>query len=62
VRLKLAQILLVDQHRPAQALRVLRKLDETALDVPRRELLAKLRVKAEQLHEEDPYEVADCDW
>ncbi len=62
VRLKLAQILVVDQHRPAQALKVLRKLDESALDARQRELLAKLRAKAEQLHEADPYELADRDW
>jgi membrane associated rhomboid family serine protease len=62
VRLKLGQILVVDQHRPAQALKVLRKLDEAGLDARHRELLAKLCARAEQLHEEDPYELADKDW
>jgi hypothetical protein len=62
IRLKLAQILLTEQPRPAQALKVLAKIDEAALEVRHLEFLGRLRAKAQQLHEQDPYEVADQDW
>lgn len=62
VRLKLAQILVMECNRPAQALTVMAKIDETALDDAQRTFLRKLRAKAQQRHEEDPYEVVDGDW
>ena len=43
VRLKLAQILVVQQNRPAQALKVLAKIDRTALDSRQQEFLGKAR-------------------
>jgi membrane associated rhomboid family serine protease len=62
VRLKLAQILVLHEHHPAQALKVMAKIDAAALDAPQREFYAKLRAKARQLHQQDPYEVAEHDW
>jgi hypothetical protein len=62
VRLKLAQILVAAERRPAQALKVMAKIDEEALDGTQREFLARLRAKAAQCHEADPYEIADDDW
>jgi hypothetical protein len=59
VRLKLAQILAVEDHRPAQALKVLAKVDEAVLDDTQRQFLRKLRAKAERLHDADPYEPAE---
>ena len=40
----------------------MKKIDRSALDGQQQEFLAKLRAKAKQLHEEDPYEVAAEDW
>jgi membrane associated rhomboid family serine protease len=62
VRLKLAQILVVEANRPWQALKVLAKLDLSSLDSAQQELFKRLQAKARKLHEEDPYEVADEDW
>ena len=62
VRLRLAQILVLQEHRPAQALKVMAKIDPAAFDPRQRELYAKLRAKARQLHEQDPYEIAEHDW
>jgi membrane associated rhomboid family serine protease len=62
VRLKLAQILVVQEHRPAQALKVLAKIDAAALDAHQREFYAKLRAKVRQLHEQNPYETAEYEW
>jgi membrane associated rhomboid family serine protease len=62
VRVKLAQILVVEQKRPAQALKVLAKIDQAALEPPQREFLKKLHAKACELHKQDPYEVADEEW
>jgi membrane associated rhomboid family serine protease len=59
VRLKLAQILVTVQNRPAQALKQMDKIDATALDARQREFLDKLRAKAKQLHQLNPYEIAD---
>jgi membrane associated rhomboid family serine protease len=56
--LKLAQILVVAQKRPAQALKVIAKIDETELDEGQRAFLNKLRAKAEELQEAGPYEIA----
>lgn len=62
MRLKLAEILIADQRRPAQALKVLKKIPETSLDAAGQAQLAKLRTEAERIHAEDPYEIADDDW
>jgi membrane associated rhomboid family serine protease len=62
VRLKLAQILVTVEKRPAQALKQMAKIDGAALDARQREFLEKLRAKAEQLHQQDPYEIADQEW
>ncbi len=61
VRLKLAQALLAEK-RPVQATKVLAKLDEGRLAPQHRQLAAAMREKAQALHEEDPYEVADQNW
>ncbi len=53
---------LVRQQRPAQALKVLGKLDDAALDPRRRQAVHDLREQARALHAADPYEVADDDW
>lgn len=62
MRLKLAQILIIHEHRPAQGLKVMARIDPAALSHTQRELLVKLRAKAAQLHEQNLYEVADKDW
>jgi membrane associated rhomboid family serine protease len=62
VRLKLAQILVTEEKRPAQSLHVLAKINPADLNSCQQELLKKLQAKANQLHEEDPYEVADRNW
>ena len=62
MRLKLAQILVVQEHRPAQALKVMAKIDGAALDPPQREFFGKLQTKARQLHAQDPYEIAEHEW
>jgi membrane associated rhomboid family serine protease/uncharacterized protein YciI len=62
VRLKLAQILVVEAKHPLQALKVMAKIDPSALNGSQQEFLKKLRAKAQQLHEQDPYEVADEVW
>jgi membrane associated rhomboid family serine protease len=62
VRLKLAQILVLQEKRPAQALKVLAKIDRATLDSRQQELLGKLEAMAHQLHAQEPYEIADQDW
>ncbi|MGA2061143.1 MAG: hypothetical protein ABSG67_11725, partial [Thermoguttaceae bacterium] len=59
VRLKLAQILVTVENRPAQALKQMAQIDAAALDARQRDFLEKLRAKAEQLHQKSPYEIAD---
>lgn len=59
VRLTLAQVLVAHEKRPAQALKALSQVDEAALDGRQREFLAKLRAKAQQLREQEVFEVAD---
>ena len=61
MRLKFAQILVTVQNRPAQALKIMAKINESELDDRQREYLDKLRAKASQLHEKDPYEIAEFD-
>jgi hypothetical protein len=62
MRLNLARILVVEGKRPLQALKVLAKIDPATLDAAQQGVLEKIRAKARQLHEQDPYEVADEDW
>jgi hypothetical protein len=62
VRLRLAEVLVAMQHRPAQALKVMAKIDESALDVRHREHLRQLRARATDLREQGPYELADQDY
>lgn len=62
VRLKLAQILIVQEKRPVQALKVIAHIDRAALDPRHREFLGKLEAQARQLHEQAPYEVAGEAW
>lgn len=59
---QIRQILATHENRPLQALKVMAKIDLSTLDASQQEFLAKLRAKAEQLHEEDPYEIANEDW
>jgi membrane associated rhomboid family serine protease len=53
---------LIRERRPAQALKVLKKLSNDSLDARQRQVVLGLREKSRKLHEEDPYEVADEDW
>lgn len=62
VRLKLAEVLLESQCRPAQALRVLQKLEPNALSPEERASAVRLRERAEALREEAPLELAGEDW
>jgi membrane associated rhomboid family serine protease len=62
VRLKLAQILVVEQKRPVQALKVMARIGRATLDSRQQEFLGKLEARARQLHEQKPYEIADQDW
>jgi membrane associated rhomboid family serine protease len=62
VRLKLAQILVVQEKRPAQALKVMARIDRGALDARQLEFYGKLHTKAQQLHAQDPYEIAGDEW
>jgi hypothetical protein len=62
MRLELGRILLAVENRAAQALKVLAKVDERALDDHQRQFLAKLRAMAEPLADQSPLEFADQDW
>jgi hypothetical protein len=53
---------LIRERRPAQALKVLKKLPIEALEEKQKQVVLGLKAKARKLHEEDPYEVADEDW
>ena len=53
---------LVRERRPTQALKVLDKLADAALDAKQRQFVLALRDKARKLREADPYEVAEEDW
>ncbi|MGW8256897.1 MAG: rhomboid family intramembrane serine protease, partial [Thermoguttaceae bacterium] len=59
LRLKLAEILLVEVKRPVQALKEMAQIDETELDASQNEFLRDLRARAEELEEQEPYEIAD---
>ena len=62
VRLKLAQILIVEQKRPVQAMKVMARIAPTYLSADQHAFLEKLQLKARQLHAQSPYEVAVHDW
>lgn len=62
VRLRLAHVLTEVENRPGQALKVMGKVSPELLSDGKRELLARLRTKAERLRDEDPYEPVDEDW
>lgn len=62
IRLRLGQILLERQHRPAQAIRVLAAVQAERLSPRKRAQLAALMDRARQQHELDPYEIPTEDW
>jgi len=62
VRLKLAQILIGNERRPAQALKVLAKLSVDTLNEKQRRTYQQLKDAAEELRAESDFEVADDDW
>ncbi len=62
VRLKLAQILVQKEHRPAQAWNVLSKVSPVAVDARQRDHYAKLKRVIERSKAENPYDFADADW
>jgi membrane associated rhomboid family serine protease len=62
IRLALAQLLVEHLKRPGQALRVLARLDSSTLSPAQQATLTKIRARAQQAAEEDPYEVAAEDW
>lgn len=61
VRLKLAQILAIEQKRPAQALHVMTRIDPAGLDPRQHEFFGRLRAKAAQLCKQNPGEAIE-DW
>ena len=61
MRLKLAQILVIEQKRPAQALHVMTRIDPAALDPKQHEFFGRLRAKAAQLYKQNPAEAVE-DW
>ena len=61
VRLKLAEILVTHKRRGALALRVMSQINRGALAPKHLQRMEKLSARAAELHEQDPYEVAD-DW
>jgi membrane associated rhomboid family serine protease len=62
VRLRLARVLLEQEERPGQALRVLAKIPPGALNESQQALRKQLQEQAARRHEADPYEVAMEDW
>ena len=62
VRLKLAQILVQTEHRPAQAWNVFSKIDPSQLDTKQLGFHAKLKRVIQKAREENPYDVVDADW
>ncbi|HET6881912.1 MAG TPA: rhomboid family intramembrane serine protease [Pirellulales bacterium] len=62
VRLRLAQVLVQNERRPAQALRVLAKLPEGSLPATLEPLRQKLIDEATKLQEKGPVELACEDW
>lgn len=62
VRLKLAQVLLLKENRPAQALKVLAKFNPALLAPELQMQVARLEAQAQAARKKFPYEVADQDW
>ena len=62
VRLRLAHILVEKENCPVQALNVMERIRPEMLSEDERDLLNRLRHKAEKLKEQDPYEAAVGDW
>lgn len=62
VRLKLAQILLQKERRPAQAWNVLSKVDRNSLDGKQRTYYDGLKQMVFKAKEENPYDSVDADW
>lgn len=62
VRLRLAQILLTNEDRPAQALHVLQTMNEALLEPGQADLVTKLRNKAQRRREEGVIETEVDDW
>ena len=62
VRLNLAQIMLTEEKRPAQARSILAKLDTTRLTVEQESLLARLQAKIEETAEQGQYDFSEHDW
>lgn len=61
LRLKLAEVLTVKSARPAQALKCLAGINLAHLTPEQQSYAQRIRVAAEQLREQDPYEVVE-DW
>lgn len=62
LRLKLAQICVVELGRPGRALELLDQVDAPALPAQRQRLCAKVRARAEQLRDEGEVELDDDAW
>ena len=62
MRVKLAGILVSEKKRPAQALKVLAKINPLRLDASQQAIVQQLQAKAEALRAEYPYEVVEEDW
>ena len=62
VRLKLAHVLMDAEHRPAQALSVLQRLNPGLIDDAEAEQLQRLESRAKALQQRYPHDVADEDW
>lgn len=62
VRLKLAQILVQKQQRPAQAWNVFSKVDPNAIHGSQQEHYLKLKRAIEKARAENPYDFVDADW
>jgi hypothetical protein len=62
VRLKLAQILVQMEHRPAQAWNVLSKVHVDSLRPKQRQFYDDLKQLVFKAKEENPYDSVDADW
>ena len=62
VRLKLAEVLVESERRPAQALRMLSKLPVASLQPAERASFARLRQRATAMRAEEPGEIPSEDW
>jgi hypothetical protein len=62
VRLRLAQILLVHEHRPGRALSVLEKIPPGKLNAELEKTRRQLEAQARKLYDQGEIEVDDEDW